>query len=265
MNPNEKNEFDRQLADKFKDFKPNVPAGLWDRIATQLDAQQSHPVIPLKKRRFTTRWMSVAAAILMVCGMVYWYNRPIPVTYLQGRVATHEEVASDPDGIDVTAKAPTPEPIPEVEPLDIAQLKRVFTKKNRQRTITTAVQPKNLPAESTEIQQLTAHETASPKDTPTAPIHAAETQPTEQAFPAEAVAAVPDIQPLVVLEEEEETLLAAENTGRQPFGISNILNYVVGTVDQREEKLVTFSNDDEGSLKLDFNFGLAKNRKKKIK
>src|SRR5690606_33105912 len=79
------------------------------------------------------------------------------------------------------------------------------------------------------------------------------------------IAGVPAIEPLLVLEDEEETMLASTEATRQAFGLSNILNYVVGTVDQRDEKLVTFSNDEEGSLKLDFNFGLAKNKKKKPK
>ena len=256
MNPNEKNEFDRHMADKFKDFKPSVPAGLWDRIATQLDAQQSRPVIPLKrKRRFPTWWMSVAATLLVVCGIAYWYNRPTPITYLQGRVAAHEHT-EEPGApvVNVPTEAPAQEPIPEIEPLDRERLKRIFAKKNRQRPVATEAQPVDRPAKSTETQQLATHEV----------VHPTETLPVEQAVVAEEVAAVPDIQPLVVLQ-EEGILLAAENTSRQPFGISNILNYVVGTVDQREEKLVTFSNDDEGSLKLDFNFSLAKNRKKKIK
>src|SRR3546814_20753313 len=90
--------------------------------------------------------------------------------------------------------------------------------------------------------------------------------PTDQPVSRESIAStVPVIQPPVVLEDEEETLLAAAGESKQPFGVSNILNYVVGAVDQRDEKLVTFSNDGEGSLKLDFNFSLAKNKKKRIK
>lgn len=268
MNPDDKKEFDRQLADKFKDFKPDVPAGLWDRIATQLDAQESRPVATLKKkRRFPTWWISVAAAVLVVCGIAYWYNRPIPVTYLQARIAPEEE-ASEPV-VDVI----TEEPVPSAEPLDIAQLKRVFAKKNRKAGnnerrdhIATAGQHANLPNKPVEAQQLATTEIEPPKGTSTTTIPATGTLPAQQAITSEEViAAVPDIQPLVVSEEEEETLLASANDSRQPFGISNILNYVVSAVDQREEKLVTFSNDDEGSLKLDFNFSLAKNRKKKIK
>ena len=38
MNPGKNNDFDRQLAGKFNDFRPEVPNGLWDKIASKLDA-----------------------------------------------------------------------------------------------------------------------------------------------------------------------------------------------------------------------------------
>ncbi|SEL51110.1 hypothetical protein [Parapedobacter koreensis] len=271
MNPGKKNEFDRQLREKFSDFKPEAAADLWDKIAAQLDAQEHGRVVAMatKKRRSPTWWISVAAALLAVCSVVYWFNRPVSVTYLQRPLA--DAAVAKPAAPTVVEESAAEPPI---ERLDIARLKRVFARKDKRsdrniavRPLDTMTQNSGQPVQNRGDQRLATHKVA-PPETPTleAKRVAAVTLPVEQPEAVEEVlASVPDIQPLVVLEEEEETMLASAEEGKQHFGISNILNYVVGTVDQREEKLVTFSNDGEGSLKLDFNFGLAKNRKKKIR
>lgn len=266
MNPSKNNDFDRQVAGKFENFRPEVPSGLWDKIASKLDEQEQSSIVPIKQRRFPTWWITVAATVLMVCGIVYWYNRPVEVTYLQNPVV-HEEEAGTP-----AVEEPTPAQVPSVEPLDIDRLKQLFAKRNRkvenetrQETQIAGTQHVNRPVEATNNQ---------PAITEAVPPTSVLANNTELITPPsmdrtatgeEIAATVPDIQPPVVLEEEEDVLLAATEEPKQPFGISNILNYVVGTVDQRDEKLVTFSNDSEGSLKLDFNFGLARNKKKRIK
>jgi len=269
MSQDKDNEFDRQLAGKFENFRPEVPRGLWDKIASKLDEQEQGNIVPIKQpRRSTTWWISVAASVLMVCGLVYWYNRPVEVTYLQNPVVDVEEADTP------AVEEPALDPAAAAEPLDIDRLKRLFAKRDRtpknenERETFVAETPKaDQTADAADNPPVVAEEAVSPtqalakNDGQATPISA------DQPAIEDAVAAtVPDIQPPVVLEEEEETLLAAaEEPKKQPFGVSNILNYVVGAVDQRDEKLVTFSNDGEGSLKLDFNFSLAKNKKKRIK
>ena len=265
MKRNEDKDFDQQLRDKFNDFTPEVSANLWGKIEEQLTTAERPKVVPItnKQRKLPTWWMAVAATLLVACGVAYWYNRPVEVIYLYGKAELQEEELTVPTVMDI------PEEIPEVvlEPIDKERLKRLFAKKSPRVSPTipvqteeevtkddVAVEPMQWAA-TDEIQ--TEKPLAEQQVEAIAPIDPA-------AILEEALAKVPDVQPLVVLEDEEETMLASAGS-KQSFGLSNILNYVVGTVDQREEKLVTFSNDSEGSLKLDFNFGLAKNRKKKIK
>lgn len=270
MNPGKNNEFDRQLANKFDSFRPKVSNDLWGKIASELDEQgqeQSGTATAPQQQRFRTWWLSVAASALIVCGTVYWYTRPVAVTYLHNPIVQAEET-----GMPAVAE-PAPKPTPAVEPLDVDRLRQLFAKRNRQAKSENQQEAKvaeapaaGRPGKAIGSQPAVTEAAVTPmqvvarKDDPTSPPTA------ERSATAEAlVATVPDIQPPVVLEDEEETLLAATEATKQPFGVSNILNYVVGAVDQREEKLVTFSNDDEGSLKLDFNFSLVKNKKKRIK
>lgn len=267
MNPDKRNEFDRQLAGKFDDFRPKVPNDLWDKIASKLDEQEQGTAVPIKQRlRFPSWWISIAAGVLMVCGIVYWYNRPVMVTYLQNPVVHAEEDMP-------VVEEPAPEPTPAVEPLDIDRLKQLFAKRNRQAKNENEAemqvakkQQVDRSTETTDNQLLIAEEAVPTTQALAKNDEPHVSPPAGRPIREEAIAAtVPDIQPPVVLEEEEETLLATTEESKQPFGVSNILNYVVGAVDQRDEKLVTFSNDSEGSLKLDFNFSLAKNKKKRIK
>lgn len=266
MSRDKNSEFDRQLAGKFDNFQPEVPDGLWQKIASKLDEQEQGNAIPIKqRRRLPTSWMSVAASILIASGIVLWYNRPVTVTYLQNPV-TQVDVAEIP-----VAEEPAHEPVPIVEPLDIDRLKQLFNKRDRppkheiQRQMLAVETPYNdLLADAADKPVISEVPVSSKQ------VLAQNDGPSllsvNQPVIDEAVAAnVPEIQPPVALEDEEETLLAATEDLKAPFGISNILNYVVEAVDQRDEKLVTFSNDGEGSLRLDFNFSLAKNKKKRIK
>ena len=270
MHPDKRNEFDRQLADKFDSFRPEVPGNLWDNIASVLDKQEQKqaPAVPIKQRRTSTRWISVAAALLVVCGTVYWYNRPVAVTYLQGTTAQATATVSEPPGETAAAEAtPGQEATaadPEVERLDIGRLKQLFAKRNRNtenrhrpELPAAAIQGTGQPAGTYGETPLT-DEAATPA--------VAETPLARNVQPAmtEAVAVtVPEATPPPVATEmpaETETLLTATGKPKKPFGVSNLLNYVVNAVDRRDEKLVTFSDDGEGSLKLDFNFGMARNR-----
>ncbi len=268
MNPNERTDFDRQLKEKFDGFRPKVPAGLWHKIATQLDTEGVDRAVAMapKRGRFAMRWLSVAALLLMGIGVAYWYDRPVAVTYLQGAAGAATQAPAQP----VQAEKPDEAPIPDPVPLDVERLKRLFAKKDHKerdaaktapsRVVESAVETNatNLRvAENNTQPAVRDREVAMPTSTPHPPVDVSPQ-------PEEALARVPDIEPLIP-DEEEESLLASTHGEKPAFGISTILNYVVGTVDQRDEKVVTFSNDGEGSLKLDFNFGLAKNKKKKLK
>ncbi len=272
MNQKKDNEFDRQLRGKFESFTPEVSTDLWGKIEAQLDAGAQDKVVPMAgRRKGLPAWLKAAAAVLVIMGGVaYWYSRPVEVTYLHGPAIVQEDEQEVRTIVDENEQPP----VEVAEPLDVERLKRLFAKKERRNDGATpapaeeeqAAEERAPEAEEPVLQWAAVGEKQAPVDEPVAALP--EDTSIEKMETAvgleEALAKIPDVQPLVVLDDEEETMLASAD-GKQAFGLSNILNYVVGTVDQREEKLVTFSNDNEGSLKLDFNFGLAKNKKKKMK
>src|SRR5690606_8845639 len=183
-------------------------------------------------------------------------NRPVEVTYLHGRAV---EIPEEPPVGAVQPETPEYSQGPAEEQQADAPVARRLRR----------AQASQLVAYTVEGPEVGATDETMP-----APVERIDTageprladaivlRPEADVLPATVTLAhVPEIQPLVD-RDEGDVLLASTEREKRSLGLSTILNYVVSTVDQREEKLVTFSNDGEGSLKLDFNFGLAKNRKK---
>ncbi|SFC02126.1 hypothetical protein SAMN05421747_103125 [Parapedobacter composti] len=268
MKRDKEDKFDRQLREKFDGFTPEVPPGLWGKIAEQLGEEKQQPLRG-KKRRISTWWMAVAATLVVVCGLTYWFNRPVEVTYLHGGAALPEMEGPKPAPVSEPEKEISPAP----EPLDAERVKRLFAKRtdkagNRLAKITAANTDEGTAARGVAVTASAG--SGSAKEEEILPVEqpagrSARLEEAAVALEEPVLAGVPDIQPPVVLDDVEDTMLAVAPSEKPSFGVSSILNYVVGAVDQREEKLVTFSNDEEGSLKLDFNFSLARNKKKKIK
>jgi len=288
------NPFDEAIRRKFEDFRPSVPDGLWENIASRLEETQDR-VVPLRpERRRQRQWIAVAAVALLVCGAAIWFNRPVEVTYLRGEAPAGAAMTAGEtqEGMKLAASdtgaAPTGSEtavqdarVPETERIDLAGLKQLFGRKRRvgeqdRKEPTDTEQPqvdRHVPDAGVQLAaqvvpvEMTPALTAGPVTSETQHEPMAQPVPPVSEMTME-LAGVPDIQRPVPLEDEAEVLLASadpESTGKSPFGISKLLNYVVGAVDQREEKIVTFSTNEEGILKMDFNLGLARNRKKQSK
>jgi len=247
------NEFDRQLREKLHGFTPDVPEGLWGKIAARLDVdadgKSTFEVLP--KSKTVPGWWLAAAAALVILALGFWINRPVEVIYLQGNTETADgqlferpahipslprEDSSNEGTPLVAVKVPDPRPKPQRS----APIKRASAVK-------APVSAKHVPDRHVAVSL------RNPKGGSVQP-------PTDTLKTY--IVQVPSVDPPVVLDDIEEEMLATAPPS-DSFGAGQLLNWVVGAVDQRAEKAVTFASDGEGSLRIDFNFGLAKNRKKK--
>lgn len=264
-------DFDRQMRDKFDSYRPDVSTGLWDKIAAQLDEQAGadKPAIamPAARKRLGGWWMS-AAAVLLLGAFAWWLYEPVEVVYLHGTAALVEETKPAQAPAEATQEEAAPAEA-HVEPLNLAPIRALFAERaRRQPNGQTATPEPNVQLQD----ELLAQVPAADPETRQEPELASTNNPGQQAVavvagenpvadtqPSEAYASV--AEPSVVLADfgaDEPAELQGENA----FGVSHILNMVVGSVDPREEKLVTFSNDDEGLIKMAFNLGLGKDRKR---
>ncbi len=253
MNPDD-NPFDRHIRDKMKNFTPDVSAGLWDKIEAGLARKTpDEAAMPVRRRTVSVAWRWAAAAVLLVGVLSYWASRPVPVIYLQGKTAAPmAETHAQPAG-PVAASRPA------------GETASVMPGRTRTaRALPRKVRSEPIPAATAPIQEVLPSEPAV-KQTPAVQLPPAATPPSLRATPETGssgsdIAEVPDLQPPVVLDDTAAEMLASAPRSN-PFGVSQLLNFVVGTVDRREEKAVLFSSDSEGSIKIEFN--LARNRSRK--
>lgn len=250
------NEFDRRMREKLYGFAPDAPADLWHKIEARLAAEakgNDTVTAPLKPRRKPTGWWMAAAAIPAVIALAFWFGRPVEVTYLQGKATKPDDVPTmhsapqseetatadaRPDTAPANAFAPEPAPKPDEPTVQVPDRRT-----GPASVIERPAADRPLPAPSREVAAVT---------------------PTADTLKTRLVD-MREVQPPVVLDDTdaEGMMLAAASTPEHTFGAGQLLNWVVGAVDQRAEKAVTFSSDREGSLKIDFNFNLARNRKKR--
>ncbi len=258
----QENEFDRQMRKKLDGYTPEPSPGLWDKIAARLDEQAAteKPVVvmPPVRRRQGGWWWSAAAVVLL--GAFAWVlYQPVEIVYLKGQVASVAEAET----IEILATA-TPEQAAEAEmptkPRQLAPILKLYAE--RVRPETSAANP---------VEDMHGSEELRVAAVPDSPVDVQTTLPAVMNEPHEPVADVRRNEQLLVAPLPVEAYahvaelpIVAANLGEtevvdrsqeRTFGVGSLLNIVLGSVDQREEKLVTFSDDDEGLIKMAFNLG----------
>lgn len=249
------NEFDRWMREKLHGFTPDAPADLWHKIEARLAAHtrgDDTMAAPRRPRRKPSGWWMAAAAVLIVTALAFWFSRPAEVIYLQGK-------ATKPDGVPVVQPAPQPAEAP---PADAAPNTTPLSASAAPARAPKADQPLVEASDGGPVRAFVTGHPETDRQLPAADREIEAIPPVADTLKTYLVE-VPEVQPPVMLDDMEDVMLADAASPENTFGAGRLLNWVVGAVDQRTEKAVTFSNDREGSLKVDFNFNLARNRKKR--
>lgn len=274
MNKNMDKEFDQKLKNKLENYRPTVPPMLWDKIQEELDNRTETIVLgtPTVKRTNWFKYSAAAAVVIMFGAFLYFNNRPQEVLYLTNNV----EISAN----EVESFATVEESQEVSQPSfadDVRSIRQVFAN-----AIT-----KKAEAQPVLDEDINALQFAVQTDTP--PLHTG-----EQVSQSELVGAHAEFEKLnqsamvagvevdtknevqnpnnfAQVEEYHVSELesdddqggdrAEENQTRSRFGISKLLNLMVAQIDKRDERFISFSNDEEGSLKVDFKLAQAKNNK----
>lgn len=281
MKKNMDKEFDSKLREKLDGFRPEVPAQIWDRIQTELDNKQETVVLGVQKaRKFQwSRW--AAAVVLITIGTIYFAtNRSQEVIYL----ANHESQQSDnrPEIMEQQVQ-PAPDPAAETGGKklsdDIRTISRVLAS-----TLQSAESKTRISEESKDQAQNQFALNIEPSKTSNSEtdenlikgkaeektifnenaLASVQIEPDlNDPLSTRRLAQIEDLNAVAVRKDEvENNPLAkesiAETQVRSRFGVSKLLNLMVAQLDRRDEKFVSFSNDEEGSLKIDFNLAQAR-------
>lgn len=238
MDPIRDKQFDDRLKERLNAFEPQVPKHTWGDIVSKLDEKN---VVPLKKRGTKFLWLKAAAAVVIMVGVLMLFlNKPKEIIYLTAnkKIETREEhkpTAKKTPMRNVSAQTTEQPPIKPTEQT-IAEVANV-----RQKTSTAAL--RNILEEKAKAPDLVviASKVALAEPRPGELIDKGELYVNEVQQPS--------------LEENTPAIVATEPLReKRKFGVGNLLNYVVSSVDQGKEKVISFANDDEGTIKVAVNF-----------
>lgn len=263
-------EFDREMREKFENYQPEPSAGLWDKIAVRLNARDDNQddavAVPRKPKRQYAMWWSAAAAILLLGAFAWWQYRPAEVMYLRGEPGIAASNEANEPSASMATKVAGARSRAEVGDRAVrtgsrlaehlrTKVSRHTRSKPAQASASSGPIAEKAPANVSEVQQVAVKPTV-----------------VEQPLMATVAGAPYLVEPLsekayasavdaVFVPEELDLKGAERRSDEKNFGVSSLLNMVVGSIDPREEKFIVFSNDDEGLIKMAVNLGRAKTRR----
>lgn len=259
------NEIDRLIKEKLESGTPAVPKDLWNKIAHELDQYTVRPEPRVSKTvsmRKSKLWISVAATLILAvtAGIVI------------------EDIIDQQKELEYLA------PLSQSSPPFPTQAIKVGPEREAAETRLAQNNTSSSAASTSEKLHVVYEEDSTWKGTrrneenPTNH-HAAESLDTESVILDKSVTdtryrLLSEAEPSPIVNTRDAYLVQMAEVKyielqsyNQPddlnkvegLSMSNLLNFVVSKVDKREEKFIKFSNDPEGSIRIDFN--LASNKK----
>lgn len=234
MEPMQDKLFDKDIRDMVHNYEPQVPADLWKKIESELDGNR-HKVVEINSNKTGGWWLKIAAAIVALLGGISWLTQQRnEVLYLH----------ADKSNITVTEEPPE-------------TFAQTTGKSNIEFDGNTSVLPHDA-----EAPIIVAHFASERMEEPVLYAETGKDAARERRLDQEVSG------PLLALGERSsrdlvfvrEIPLAKINGGiieasttqqkKKTLMVSDLLNYVVAPMNKGEEKVLSFTNDDEGSIRL---------------
>lgn len=230
--------FDNSIRDKVRAFEPHVPENVWANIEAGLDQK---PLVSLDRGKNKFFWLRVAAVTLVFIGAgMFYINRPREVIYLTAN-GKKENIKAIVSSIESTTgqKPSGQENENKVEQIIrkpfVGQQKAAIEKAEEQALVAVLLEETNLTASAPVLEHpILAEEVKRPE------LNALYSSVQEKKL----VNVFIDEQPgLIVLAREP-------SKDKKRFGVSDLLNYIVKPVNQGDQKVLSFADDDEGSIRV---------------
>jgi hypothetical protein len=243
-------ELDTLFQQKLANYEPEVSPVLWNRIDSELGKES----VAVSGRKFPLIWMAAASVAIMVCCGI-WLSLESVVQNQQKKPA--ESVVYTPENRPRVAAEPREVAL---DP-DPAQVQTLRTLPAAARHIASQaeqpvalMQPEarevNMPDASAPVPQPASHNDS--------PIPGKIDSVTVNSLAA--TAPLPGTPVLAAIPERPES--EPEPSRPKIRSIGGLVNYVVGKVDKRDEKLIEFKDGENGSVVSGINLGLLKIRGK---
>lgn len=244
-------ELDQLFQSRFETFESEPSASLWSSIENRLEPKiHKKPIMPVF-------WMA-AASVVVVLAAGLWFLKPEPKVFLQGQ---GQMAAAKPEPVEVS-----PVEEPKMEDIAVAQTPvKPSTFKKQQpvpkaETVAAVTQVNELPgAEAGNQVMMASVEVPEVKETP---VTTGRSSVPEDTHPHSRRGEVHQTV-LAMLPPDEAVEDQPVQERRRIRSVGDIVNFVVAKVDQREDKLIEISEDDEGTKISGINLGLFKIKSKK--
>ncbi|QNL50429.1 hypothetical protein H8S90_02050 [Olivibacter sp. SDN3] len=235
--------FDREIKNIVHNYEPRAPVDLWGKIERELDV--NHPkVVAINRGRARVSWLKIAAAIVALLGAVSWFTRQKnEVIYLQADKSKTTLANERPNSFARMAIKSSINSNKEVSVLprdaEHSTLSEHFPSRDIKETL--YVEHGTVERRGGRIEQEVSRPMLAVSEDRIPSLLAV------NSLPLVNVNNVAIEEPAKPLEKEKRTL-----------AVSDLLNYVVAPMNKGEEKVLSFTNDDEGSIKLAINLKALK-------
>ena len=253
MQPTSDKEFDKIFEDGLEDFTVTPSKELWPSIQARLDKR------PVRQNR-SGFWLAAASVVILITAGLYFFT-PRQKIWLHKEGATVAAVKPE-----QSSQAEKPAPVVNLKEDKTAILVEAHTSRRTavvKRTYS-VIDKKKEPVTQTDLSQEKPAESIYQEDNiviraETGSIHTSSQQP--------AIAAMP-VQKAI----EESSVIF--DSGSQESGITvkpriksvgDLVNFVIAKVDQRDDKIIEMSQNDEGTSISGINLGVLKIKAEKNK
>lgn len=245
MDPMQDKIFDKSIRTKVQAFEPKVPEGIWADIAVSLEEK---PVASLKQEKNRFFWLRMAAAIIVLIGAgTFYMNRPREIIYLTAN-GKKEDIKTIVSSVETTTGQKPLEQgsvngAEQITRKSFVGQRKASSERAEQQALVAATEETNLIASAPAF----AHPVLS-EEVKRPELNVLDSGTHEEKL----VNVFIDEQPgLIILAQEP-------SKDKKRFGAGNLLNYVVKAVDQRDQKVLSFANDEEGTIKVALNLKALK-------
>jgi len=269
----ENKDIDKLFRQAFEDAEQEVNPDIWQNIENELDKEVKKTTSILFK---AYRRIGYAAAVFIVLGISFFFLKDKP----KEQIVAEQLTAGQDDILAQTTPVVAEELISQKDTLaDTAVLDKIEnaiavktsrkTDFNVAKSVPHSQQNNNSAASSVstenreELPIAVVPDLSIDKGT----IQENPAKLSQSDIPTRQVTEIEPIKPLVVFEEEEESMYAANeaSANKENTVITTILNKLSENIDLKSKKEVRFKSDDEGSIFINLVNPLAKNPNKKRK
>ncbi|MXV50756.1 hypothetical protein GS399_07205 [Pedobacter sp. HMF7647] len=253
-------DLDKLFQNRFKDFEIEPSEGLFDKIAGELDGKK-------KKKTFFVWWMAAASVVLVLGVGLFFACHPNGKTsqkIVRLKPAVKPSVKDEKLPVEKVAVAnesvENQEAIKDKSASNKANVpKQSFIASAKQKPLKKDYEKPTLPARP-DSQRVVERETLVAKS------ETRKISPETQNVSKPEIEA-PEIkkeEPVLasLLKEDADDSAQTDKSKRKIRSMGDIINFVVSKVDKRQEKLIHFSNNDEGTELTGVNLGFVKFKSK---